>query len=53
MAIIEEHLENLPTRDVAGVAWWNNGEVILVDSPEEPLKSATVDPRRAQNYLAA
>jgi sulfopropanediol 3-dehydrogenase len=35
---IGRQLINLPTRDVAAVAWRDNGEVILVDSPEEAVK---------------
>jgi len=38
MAIIKEQLESLPTRDVAAVSWQNNGEVILVDYPEEAVE---------------
>jgi sulfopropanediol 3-dehydrogenase len=34
---IQKQLINLPTKDVASVAWANNGEVILVDSPEEAV----------------
>ena len=35
---VDRQLEGLPTRDVAGVAWRDNGEVILVDSPEEAVE---------------
>jgi sulfopropanediol 3-dehydrogenase len=35
---IGRQLINLPTRDVAAAAWRDNGEVILVDSPEEAVK---------------
>jgi sulfopropanediol 3-dehydrogenase len=35
---IDRQLIDLPTRDVAAVAWRDNGEVILVDSPEEAVK---------------
>jgi sulfopropanediol 3-dehydrogenase len=35
---IDRQLMDLPTKDVAGVAWRDNGEVILVDSPEEAVK---------------
>jgi sulfopropanediol 3-dehydrogenase len=31
-------LETLPTREVAGVAWRDNGEVIVVDSREEAVE---------------
>jgi sulfopropanediol 3-dehydrogenase len=37
MAEIEVQLKTLPTREIASVSWGNNGEVILVDSPEEAL----------------
>jgi len=35
---LDRQLVDLPTRDVAGVAWRDNGEVILVDSPEEAVR---------------
>jgi len=35
---VDRQLVDLPTRDVAGVAWRDNGEVILVDSPEEAVR---------------
>jgi sulfopropanediol 3-dehydrogenase len=35
---IEEQLKTLPTRDVAAVSWGNNGEVIVVDTPQEAVK---------------
>ncbi|MFC1915822.1 histidinol dehydrogenase [Chloroflexota bacterium] len=35
---VERQLEDLPTRDVAGVAWRDNGDVIVVNSPEEAVK---------------
>ena len=38
MAEVEEQLKRLPTREVAEVSWRNNGEVILVDSPEEAVE---------------
>ena len=38
MAEVEEQLKTLPTREVAEVSWGNNGEVILVDSPEEAVE---------------
>jgi len=34
---VQKQLVELPTRDVAGVAWRDNGEVIIVDSPEEAV----------------
>lgn len=34
---VEKQLVELPTKDVAGVAWRDNGEVIIVDSPEEAV----------------
>ena len=34
---VEKQLIKLPTKDVAGVAWRDNGEVIVVDSPEEAV----------------
>jgi sulfopropanediol 3-dehydrogenase len=37
---IEKQLIDLPTKDVAGVSWKNNGEVIVVDSPEEAVKAS-------------
>jgi sulfopropanediol 3-dehydrogenase len=38
MAEVEKQLKTLPTREVAEVSWRNNGEVILVDSPEEAVE---------------
>ena len=38
MKEVERQLVTLPTRDVAAVAWRDNGEVIVVDSPEEAVK---------------
>ena len=35
---VERQLINLPTRDVAGLAWQANGEVIVVSSPEEAVQ---------------
>ncbi len=35
---IDRQLIDLPTREVAAVAWRDNGEVILVDSPQEAVK---------------
>ncbi len=37
MAEIEVQLKTLPTREIASVSWGNNGEVIVVDSPEEAV----------------
>lgn len=34
---IDRQLETLPTRDVAEVAWRDNGEVVIVDSKEEAV----------------
>jgi sulfopropanediol 3-dehydrogenase len=39
-AEIERQLKVLPTADVAGVAWRDYGEIILVDAPEEAVKEA-------------
>jgi sulfopropanediol 3-dehydrogenase len=39
-AEIESQLKRLPTADVAGVAWRDYGEIILVDSREEAVKEA-------------
>ena len=38
MTEVEEQLKTLPTREVAEISWRNNGEVILVDSPEEAVE---------------
>jgi sulfopropanediol 3-dehydrogenase len=38
MAEVEGQLKTLPTAEVAGVSWRDNGEVILVDSPEEAVQ---------------
>ena len=35
---VDRQLVDLPTRDVAAVAWRDNGEVILVDSAEEAVQ---------------
>jgi sulfopropanediol 3-dehydrogenase len=35
---VDRQLKDLPTRDVAAVAWRDNGEVILADSAEEAVK---------------
>jgi sulfopropanediol 3-dehydrogenase len=42
MAEVEKQLKTLPTREVAEVSWRNNGEVILVDSPEEAVEVCDV-----------
>jgi sulfopropanediol 3-dehydrogenase len=39
-AEIERQLKVLPTADVAGVAWRDYGEIILVDTREEAVKEA-------------
>src|ERR671922_2557651 len=39
-AEIERQLKRLPTADVAGVAWRDYGEIILVDSREEAVTEA-------------
>lgn len=39
-AEIESQLKRLPTADVAGVAWRDYGEIILVDSLDEAVKEA-------------
>ncbi len=39
-AEIERQLKVLPTADVAGVAWRDYGEILLVDSREEAVKEA-------------
>src|SRR2546423_3135987 len=46
---IERQLKVLPTADVAGVAWRDYGEIILVHSREE---AAVVTPPRAAPHLA-
>lgn len=38
IAELQGQLKTLPTRDVAEVSWRDNGEVILVDSPEEAVE---------------
>ena len=37
---IQKQLKVLPTADIAGVAWRDYGEIILVDSPEEAVVEA-------------
>ena len=39
-AEIERQLENLPTAEVAGAAWADYGEIILVDDLDEAVKEA-------------
>lgn len=38
MKEVDSQLIDLPTRDVAGISWRDNGEVIVVESPEEAVK---------------
>ena len=38
MAELERQLVDLPTRDVAGIAWRDNGEVMVVDSHQEAVE---------------
>jgi sulfopropanediol 3-dehydrogenase len=38
MKELDKQLETLPTRDVAAVAWRDNGEVVIADSPEEAVQ---------------
>lgn len=38
MKEVDRQLMDLPTRDVASVAWRDNGEVVVVDSAEEAVK---------------
>lgn len=40
IAEIEKQLETLPTAAVAGAAWRNNGEIVLVDSDDEAIAVA-------------
>ncbi len=35
---VDSQLKDLPTRDVAGIAWRDNGEVIVVDSADEAIE---------------
>ncbi len=35
---VDRQLIDLPTKEVAAVSWRDNGEVIIVDSPEEAVK---------------
>jgi sulfopropanediol 3-dehydrogenase len=60
LAEVARQLPALPTREVAGQAWENNGEVIVVDSDEEAVRVADeyapehleVQTRRDDWYLA-
>ena len=45
---IERQLATLPTADVAGVAWRDYGQIILVDTEEE---AATVGDRIASEHV--
>lgn len=38
MKEVDRQLIDLPTREIASVAWRDNGDVIVVDSPEEAVK---------------
>jgi sulfopropanediol 3-dehydrogenase len=38
MQELEKQLVDLPTKDVAGVSWADNGEVVVADSPEEAVE---------------
>jgi sulfopropanediol 3-dehydrogenase len=38
MKEVDRQLIDLPTRDIASVAWRDNGDVIVVNSPEEAVK---------------
>ncbi len=40
MKEVDRQLVSLPTREVAGVAWRDNGEVMIVDSPEEAVEAS-------------
>ncbi len=40
VAELERQLETLPTKDVAGVSWRDNGRVVVADSPEEAVAIA-------------
>ena len=48
MQEVDRQLIDLPTKDVAGVSWADNGEVIVVDSPEEAVE---VSDRWAPEHL--
>ncbi len=38
MKEVDRQLTDLPTREIAAVSWRDNGEVVVVDSPEEAVK---------------
>jgi len=38
MKEVDRQLIDLPTREIASVAWRDNGDVVIVDSPEEAVK---------------
>ena len=38
MQHINEQLKDLPTREIAGVSWRDNGEVIVVENPDEAIE---------------
>lgn len=38
MREIERQLVDLPTRDIAAISWRDNGEVVVVDTPEEAVR---------------
>jgi sulfopropanediol 3-dehydrogenase len=60
LAAVEKQLETLPTREIAGAAWRNLGEVIVVGSDDEAIalsdeyapEHLEVQTRRPQHYLA-
>jgi sulfopropanediol 3-dehydrogenase len=37
MKELDKQLEILPTKDIAGASWRDNGEVVIVESPEEAV----------------
>jgi sulfopropanediol 3-dehydrogenase len=48
MQEVDRQLIDLPTKDVAGVSWADNGEVIVVESPDEAVE---VSDRWAPEHL--
>jgi sulfopropanediol 3-dehydrogenase len=38
MKEVDRQLVDLPTKEVAGVSWRDNGEVVVVDSPQEAVR---------------
>jgi sulfopropanediol 3-dehydrogenase len=60
MAEIEKQLETLPTREIAGQAWRDHGEVVVVDGDDEAIAASDeyapehleVMTRRNDYYLA-